>query len=171
MKNFILLFSLISLLTSCNDKDHSHEVQTNGFTTNEGQTIMMGSQSSVDVFKEMDKAWGARDYDLLKTFIADDSDLRFENGKTASNGDEFVAIIESEYQTSLSDESSEWGWVNTYAFSIKPTNPEGSDYPNNKGEGVAAGFDGSDGFYMEWYQIENGKIITWTQTKALPVKE
>ena len=86
MKNFILLFSLISLLTSCNDKDHSHEVQTNGFTTNEGQTIMMGSQSSVDVFKEMDKAWGARDYDLLKTFIADDSDLRFENGKTASNG-------------------------------------------------------------------------------------
>ena len=171
MKNFILLFSIIGLLTSCNNPEKNCESETNGFTTNEGQTIMMGSQSSVDVFKAMDKAWGDRDYDLLKSFIADGSNLRFENGKTATNGDEFVAIIESEYQTSLTEENNEWGWENTYAFSIKPTNPEGSDFPNNKGEWVSAGFNGSDGFYMEWYQIENGKIITWTQTKAVPVKE
>ena len=53
-----------------------------------------------------------------------------------------------------------------YAFSIKPSKPEGTDYGNNRGEWVNAGFDGSDGTYNEWYQVENGKIIAWSQTKG-----
>ena len=39
-------------------------------------------------------------------------------------------------------------------------------YSNNRGEWVNAGFDGSDGTYNEWYQVEDGKIIAWSQTKG-----
>ena len=40
------------------------------------------------------------------------------------------------------------------------------DHANNRGEWVNAGFDGSDGTYNEWYQVEDGKIISWSQTKG-----
>jgi len=113
----------------------------------------------------MDKAWAARDYDALKSFIADEAVLQFEDGQKASNGDEFVAIIDKQYQEGLSEgNSGEWKF--RYAFSIKPSKPEGTDHANNRGEWVNAGFDGSDGTYNEWYQVEDGKIISWSQTKG-----
>ena len=165
MKNY-LLFSIICLTLSCSNVEQNCEPQSNGFAPFEGQTVMMASQSSVDAFKVIDKAWVDRHYDALKLLIADDSVLQFEDGSIATNGEQFVAKIESEYQSTLTNENATWGdWTNTYAFSIKPSKPEGSDYPNNRGEWVNAGFEGSDGFYMEWYQIEDGKLIAWSQTK------
>ena len=165
MKNFIYVFSLAFILSSCGQADCKCEVESNGFAPMDGQTVMMGSQASVDVVVAMDKAWAARDYDALKSFIADEATLQFEDGQTATNGDEFVAIIDKQYQEGLAEgNSGEWKF--RYAFSIKPSKPEGTDYANNRGEWVNAGFDGSDGNYNEWYQVEDGKIISWTQTKA-----
>ena len=100
----------------------------------------------------------------LASYVADDASLTFEDGQTASNGEEFVAIIKAQHDEYMASEAG-WGWTTTYAFSIKPSKPEGSDYPNNRGEWVSAGFEGTDGFYMEWYQIEDGKLISWSQTK------
>jgi len=137
---------------------------SNGFAPNEGQTVMMGSQATVDVFNQIDAAWAANDWDLLASFVADGADLIFDDGQTASNGDEFIAIIKAEYDENMASDAG-WGWTTTYAFSIKPSKPEGTDYANNRGEWVSAGFQGSDGFYMEWYQIEDGKLISWSQTK------
>ena len=99
MKNIIYLFSLCLVLTSCGQEC---EVESNGFAPMEGQTVMMGSQASVDVVIAMDKVWAERDYDALKSFIADGASLQFYNGTTASNGEEFVAIIEKQYQRAIS---------------------------------------------------------------------
>ena len=166
MKNYLLLLTLVLLTFSCNNAEQNCEVVSNGFAPFEGQTVMMASQSSVDAFKVIDKAWADRDYEALKSLIADDSMLEFEDGSVATNGEEFVAKIEAEYQSTLTNEDTTWGdWTNTYAFAIKPSKPEGSDYSNNRGEWVNAGFQGSDGFYMEWYQIEDGKLIAWSQAK------
>jgi len=165
MKNFIYVFSLFLIVSSCGQADCQCEAETNGFAPNEGQAVMMGSQASVDVVVAMDKTWAARDYDALKSFIADEAVLQFEDGQKASNGDEFVAIIDKQYQEGLAEgNSGEWKF--RYAFSIKPSKPEGTDYANNRGEWVNAGFDGSDGTYNEWYQVEDGKIISWSQTKG-----
>ena len=163
MKNYIYIICLL-VLASCVQNDKNCVVESNGFAPFEGQTVMMGSQESVDVFNQIDAAWAAEDWDLLATFVADDANLIFENGKTASNGEEFISIIKEEYDENMANDEG-WGWKTTYAFSIKPSKPDGTDFPNNRGEWVSAGFDGSDGFYMEWYQIENGKLISWSQTK------
>ena len=101
---------------------------------------------------------------MLASFVADEASLIFENGKTASNGEEFVAIIKDSYEESV-EEGDEWSCTTTYAYAVKPTKPEGSDFSNNRGEWVHAGFNGSDGTYMEWYQIEDGKLISWSQLK------
>ena len=45
-----------------------------------------------------------------------------------------------------------------YAFAVKPTN-------SDRGEYVNARFTGSSGVYEEWYQIADGKLISWHQTK------
>ena len=67
MKNIIYLFSLCLLLTSCGQEC---VVESNGFAPMEGQTVMMGSQASVDVVIAMDKVWAERDYDAIKDFKA-----------------------------------------------------------------------------------------------------
>ena len=55
MKKIVLLFSLFGLLVSCADTKPC-DVPTNGFITGTGQTVMMGSEATIDVFKKIDKA-------------------------------------------------------------------------------------------------------------------
>ena len=62
---------------------------------------MMGSNATVEIFKIIDKAWADRDYETLKGLIADEATLRFEDGTFATNGDEFIEKIESDYQESI----------------------------------------------------------------------
>ena len=69
-----------------------------GFAPFEGQQVMLGSQETVDVFNQIDAAWAAKDWELLASFVADEATLTFENGKTASNGEEFTAIIKDSYE-------------------------------------------------------------------------
>ena len=105
MKNYIFIFCIL-LFSSCNQEC---EVVSNGFAPQEGQTVMMGSQASVDVVIAMDKAWAARDYETLKSFIADGALMQFEDGQVANNGDEFISIIDKQYQDGLAEEIQENG--------------------------------------------------------------
>ena len=55
----------------------------------------MGSESAVEIFNKIDKAWANFDYDLLKTFIADDAEMRFADGRVGVGPDEFIEIIKA----------------------------------------------------------------------------
>ncbi|MFL2666398.1 MAG: hypothetical protein ACJ0NM_03340 [Flavobacteriaceae bacterium] len=161
MKNYILLFSLIGLFISCAD---NCQVETNGFGPYEGQTVFMGSDLSVDVVKEIDAAWVKRDYDALKALISDGGNFTFSDGSVVTTGEEFAAKVEEDYQKSLED-GQEWGWNIDYAFSVKPRGSEDSAATNQDGEWVNAQFTGQDGVYIEWYQIVDGKLVSWFSAK------
>ena len=45
-----------------------------------------------------------------------------------------------------------------YAFAFKPTSDKWGEYVN-------ARFTGSNGVFEEWYQIKDGKLVSWTQAK------
>lgn len=158
----ILFALLITFLFSCEKKINE---QTNGFGPYEGQSVYLGNQSTVEVFKALDKAWAARDYNVMMSIIEDGGLFIFEDGHTVSTGQEFVDKVEKEYIESL-EKGQEWGWKTNYAFSVYP---KGSDDPkatNQQGEWVNAQFSGNDGTYIEWYQIVNGKLKMWYQTKG-----
>lgn len=164
MKNFILLFSLIGLFISCADNNHVCEVQTNGFIDGTGQTVMMGSEATIDVFKKIDAAWAERDYETLKAHIAT-GEFIHDDGTISTNGDEFATKIESSYQESLA-KGEEWGWTTNFAFSVKPSASDDPELTNTQGEWVNARFTGANGtVYEEWYQIADGKLINWSSAK------
>lgn len=160
MKNYLLLFILTFAFASCSECCQTAEAPSNGFTSTEGELVTMGSQESVDVFLTIDQAWQARDYDAIKSLVAEDAELVRENGEVLIGRQAFADMIEADYQESVVQNGEEWGWTINYAFSVKPT---GTDKP--RGEYVNARFTGTSGVYEEWYQIENGKLISWHQTK------
>ena len=92
MKKYFLIV-ITFFMFSCSDTDHVCEIQSNGFIDGMDGQVMMGSQSAVEVFKEMDKAWAALDYDKLKTFVADGAVMKFADGEVANGPDEFVEQI------------------------------------------------------------------------------
>ena len=160
-----LLLAVPVLLTmGCAQKEKAPKA-SNGFGPYEGQTVYLGDNATVEVFKAIDAAWADRDYTTMKTMIQDGGMFVFEDGYTASTAQEFVDKIEAEYQESLEKEE-EWGWKTDYAFAAYP---KGSDDPkatNQEGQWVNAQFTGNDGTYIEWYQIVGGKLKMWYQTKG-----
>ena len=56
-----LLFTLpILLLIACAQQEKASE-PTNGFGPYDGQSVYLGDQATVEAFKNLDLAWGARD--------------------------------------------------------------------------------------------------------------
>ena len=160
-----LLLAIPVLLTmGCAQKEKAPKA-SNGFGPYEGQTVYLGDNATVEVFKAIDVAWANRDYTTMKTLIQDGGMFVFEDGYKASTAQEFVDKVEAEYQESLEKEE-EWGWKTDYAFAAYP---KGSDDPkatNQEGQWVNAQFTGNDGTYIEWYQIVDGKLKMWYQTKG-----
>ena len=160
-----LLLAIPVLITmGCAQKEKAPKA-SNGFGPYEGQTVYLGDNATVEVFKAIDAAWADRDYTTMKTLIQDGGMFVFEDGYKASTAQEFVDKIEAEYQESLEKEE-EWGWRTDYAFAAYP---KGSDDPkatNQEGQWVNAQFTGNDGTYIEWYQIVDGKLKMWYQTKG-----
>ena len=162
----ILLLSVLGLFISCANQNQECETLSNGFTSQEGEQVTMGSQETVDIFLKIDKAWKERDYDAIKSLVSEDAQLMNEKGETLIGAQAFADYIEKDYQETVVQNGQEWGWTINYAFAVKPTNSE-------RGEYVNARFTGSSGVYEEWYQIADGKIISWHQTKRTlaPAKE
>ena len=161
----LLLLSLITLFISCADQDKECETPSNGFIEGTGQSVTLGSEATVDVFKAIDKAWAERNYESLKTLISDEGIYTHDDNSVSTNAEEFIAHIEAGYQDSL-EKDEEWGWVTNFAFSVKPTKSEDGDYANENGEWVCARFTGANGdVYEEWYQIVDGKLAMWSSAK------
>ena len=53
------------MFISCADQQEC-ETASNGFIEGTGQSVTLGSEATVDVFKAIDKAWLERDYTALK---------------------------------------------------------------------------------------------------------
>ena len=135
----LLLLSLIGLFISCGNQNC--ETPSNGFIDGTGQSVTLGSEATVDVFKSIDKAWAERDYETLKSLISNEGNFTHDDNSVSTNADEFVAHIEAGYQESLQN-GEEWGWVTNFAFSVKPTKSETGDYANENGEWVCERFTG-----------------------------
>ena len=169
MKKLLYTIAVLFLISACQTAPCECEKATSGFITGSDQSVMLGSDETIEIFKSIDESWQSRDYETLKSLIADEATLRFEDGTFATNGDEFIAKVESDYQESLANDE-EWAWVINYAFTAKPTATE-EGAPNERGEWVSAQFTSPrDEVWIEWYQIENGKLINWISAKADPVK-
>ena len=66
MRNLLLLFSILGVFVSCNEKC---DVPSNGFIEGTELNIQMGQQNGVDIFKEIDAAWAEFDYEKVKNYI------------------------------------------------------------------------------------------------------
>ena len=118
-KLLIIIFS--ALLLSCSDTVE----KSSGYIA-DGQKVMIGSDETVEIFKQIDNAWFERDYDAIRELIAEDARLVFANGDIGQGPDDLIEVIESEYQQSTENDES-WGW-DSYAVSYThltlPTNRE-----------------------------------------------
>jgi hypothetical protein len=164
MKNIILI-SLLGLFISCADQTNVAKISSNGFIEGTGQSVSLGSEESIEVFKAIDKAWLERDYYTLKTLISDGGNYIHDDNSVSTNADEFISKIEASFEETK-EKNEEWGWTTNFAFSVKPTKSETGDYPNEIGEWVNARFTAANGdVYEEWYQISEGKLISWSSAK------
>ena len=170
MKNCIYALFGLLLFASCETNVPCECPNTsNGFVF-PGQSVNMGSEATVDVFKKIDAAWLVRDYETMKAHIADEGNYRFSDGTVATNGEEFVAKVEQSYQEDLANGVA-WEWNTDYAFAVYPSKTEDDNW-NEKGEWVNAQFTGSDGsVVIEWYQFDGDQLISWVQTKGETMKE
>ena len=158
MKNYLLLLTFVLLTFSCNNVEQNCEVVSNGFTSTDGEQVTMGSQESVDLVMTIDRAWKLRDYEMIKSLVSEDAELSLEDGRVLTGAGAFVDMIEADYQKSVVEEGGEWEWTMNYAFAVKPTSDKWGEYVN-------ARFTGSSGVFEEWYQIKDGKLVSWTQAK------
>ena len=169
MKNLIYLFIGSLLLSSCvsgnPDTVDSVPEKSNGFVMGTGQTIMLGGNESVEIVKKIDAAWLARDYDTMKSYIADDAKLYHDDGRVSTGPEEFVAAIEDDYNETIA-EGNEWSWVMNFGFSVKVSESENEEQWNDDGEWVSARFTtAADEVYEEWYYIVDGKLSWYGSAK------
>lgn len=163
MKKVLICFLVSASLIACTNQKQESVIVSNGFTEIKGEQVTMGSQESVDIFLKIDKAWKERDYDAIKSLVSKDAEFVNEKGEVFVGPQALADNIEKNYQESLVN-GQEWGWTINYAFCTKPTNAD-------RGEYVNARFTGSSGVFEEWFQIADGKLISWTQAKrALTAK-
>jgi hypothetical protein len=138
---------------------------SSGFVNDAEDKFQIGSDQAVELFIAFDTAWANRNYDLMKTLIAEEASFEFEDGKIATGAGEFIDMIKEEISV---EEASENGytWTTEYAFSVDLN-------PSESGEWVNAGFTSTldnpeDGViekvYNEWYYFEKGKLEQWYQT-------
>ena len=172
MKNFIYALFGILVISSCETTAPCEcEAPSNG--GNGTVEVKMGSQNGLDVFDAIDKAWAALDYETVKSYIADDAEMRFADGKFAVGGEEFVSMIQQEVE--------EWGeaeyvWTTDYKFSLATTSDNDESTNVDEGDWVNAQFtqelespvDGNvRNVYYEFYHIVDGKVVSWSQFKRL----
>ncbi len=173
MKNAVILFAVL-LAASCKPaanetgSEAQPEDRAIGFNTMlPDLKFHLGTEEAIQVVKDLDKLWAARNYEAMKSFFVDTVSCEFADGRVAHSPQEFVDILQAD------DEGSEDSWTFDYAFSVDLD-------PTRGGEHVQAGFTGTstkDGetirkYYHESYYIVGGKIVSWRQyTCDIPKEE
>jgi hypothetical protein len=160
MKSLILI-ATISLVVSCTSKQSAPDVRERaiGFTTRfPEEKWHLGTETAIQVVKDLNKVWAERDYKAMKSYFVDTTLFYFTDGRIAHSPDEFIELFKSE------TEGIEFYWTFDYAFSVSLDSTKGGEY-------VQAGFTGTsvqDGiesrkYYHEWYHVINGKVVMWKE--------
>ena len=165
MKNYIIsFFSLI--VVSCTTSDQKCTDNANGFIDGNDGQVKMGSQNAVDIFNEIDKAWADLDYETLKSYVAEDAEMRFHDGRVAVGPEEFIELIKIWVSEIEDEKGNEYKWNTDYAFSLAVTTIEG-DWVNAQFTSTHTNPDSeleAEVIY-EFYHIVDGKINEWSQFK------
>ena len=169
----LLLLSLITLFISCANQNQECETPSNGFIEGTELNIQMGEQNGVDIFKEIDAAWAEFNFEKVKNYVHDDAVMKFDDGRVATGGEEFVQSIKewAEEDAALGNEQS---WTTNYAFALAVSNDNDDSTNIDQGNWVNAQFTSTlknpkgdvirEVFY-EFYHIVDGKIASWNQFK------
>jgi len=169
MKNLIfILFTF--LLVSCGGPESTTEVKSETTERAIGFNSMLpdlkfhlGTEAAVDVVKELDKHWAAKEYDAMRSFFTDTTEFYLEDGQVLESTDEFIEMISE-------DDEEDVSWTFDYAFSVDLD-------PTRGGEHVQAGFtvkvpkeDGTtvENYYHESYYVVDGKIVSYRQYSIEP---
>lgn len=166
---YLISLSVLLLMFSCAPEEDKDENQADasplaersiGFLTAfEDSKWYLGTEEAINVVKELDKVWAARNFEAMKPYLSDTAKFWFDDGRIANSPDEFIAMLQED------DEESVGIWTFDYVFSVD-INPE------TGGEHVQAGFTGTapneEGVevqtkYHESYYIIQGKIVWWNQ--------
>ena len=171
MKKLTLMFLV---LASCTQKQ-SISNPSNGFISGTKSKVTIGSQDAVEIFKKLDNAWAKLDYELIKTFIADDATLSFHDGYVARTPQEFIDKIKSEVKR-VESEGNSYEWTTDYAFALSATDDGSADNDLDKGDWVNAQFTSkstnpdskidSEIFY-EYYHFVDGKVVSWNSFRKI----
>ena len=158
-------FALVScslIIFSCQTAPKERSI---GFSTflpkNPDAKWFLGTDPAIQVVRDLDKAWTARDYAAMRSFLADTAKFYFPDGSVSNSADEFITKIKTELG------GTQVSWTSDYAFSVDMD-------PTTGGEHVQAGFTTTTAkdsvetkqALHEWYYIVGGKVITWTQFAA-----
>jgi hypothetical protein len=174
MKNTISITALIYSLTlvSCVSPPPC-ETPVNGFLTGTSKQVKMGNTDAVNVFKQLDIAWANLDYEKMKTFIAEDAYLSFDDGFLATTPQEFIDKIKTEVAQTQA-EGNNYEWTTNYAFALAQTDDGDDQTTGDIGDWVNAQFTSkttnpdseidSEVIY-EYYHIVEGKVTQWNQFK------
>ena len=174
MKKLIYVAAILLFVSCANDEAKEAVAEAEppakersiGFiTTFPDDKLFLGTEAAIQVVKDLDKAWSSRDYAAMRPFLADTAKFSFADGRSATSADEFLKIIEADY-----DGSESWTFNIAYSVDIDP---------EIGGEHVQAGFTGSSvedsdttkTYYHESYYIIKGKVITWNQYTQKEKKE
>ena len=174
MKNRISIAALICALTlvSCVPPPPC-ETPVNGFLTGTSKQIKMGNEDAVNVFKQLDIAWGKLDYEKMKTFISDDAYLSFDDGFVATTPQEFIDKIKTEVAKTQAA-GNNYEWTTNYAFALAQTDDGDDETKGEVGDWVNAQFTSKptnpdseidSEIIYEYYHIVEGKVTFWNQFK------
>lgn len=131
----------------------------------EDSKFHLGTEEAIDVVKEFDRLWVAKDYDGMRALMVDTATTYFSDGQIFKSADAAIKAIKEE------DMDGESEWTFDYAFSVDLD-------PTRGGEHVQAGFtvnttkDGEERKRQvhESYYVIEGKIV-WYSSFAMEVKE
>jgi hypothetical protein len=168
------IFLLVLIVASCK-QEPIQKIPSNGFISGTNSEIKIGSQEAVEVFKKLDDAWAQLDYELIKSFIADEASLSFHDGYVAKTPQEFVDKIKLEVAR-VEAEGNTYDWTTNYAFALAATDDGSEETDVDTGDWVNAQFTSkntnpeseidSEIFY-EYYHIVDKKVVSWNSFRKI----
>ena len=172
MKNFKLIITIIILSGisySCNnsavqrmmEEDPERAVGMSDWAGVEDMKWHIGTQEAVDLAKNMNSAWRARDYETMRTFISDTAKITATNGFTFTDVDEFIESRKRQDSAITSNGATfDWKFTNLFSVDLDPTT--GGEHVHVDYYGIYTKDGKEDNFrVMNRYYVIDGKIVVW----------
>jgi len=176
MKNFKLIIAIVILAVisySCNNsavqrmsekinpEEPERAVGMSDWAGVEDMKWHIGTQDAVDVAKNMDSAWKAKDYETMRTFISDTATITATNGFTFDSPDEFIESRKRQDSVITSNGATfDWKFTNLFSVDLDPTT--GGEHVHVDYYGMYTKDGKEDNFrVMNRYYVIDGKIVVW----------